>query len=146
MSNKVGLSCKLYENTGTWATPTWSEITITKDVTQSSEVGTADVSSRGSGGFRATLPTLQDLTLEFSMPWDESDARFEAVRAAHFAKTTIELAAMSGDITTSGEEGLRADWYVTQMTRVETLEEGVMVNFSAKPDPSTNTPTWYVVP
>ena len=61
MAVKLGLDAKLFRNTGTFATPTWNEITNVRDVTLNLEAGEADVTTRGNNGWRATVATLKDL-------------------------------------------------------------------------------------
>ena len=43
MPVKLGLDAKLFQNTGTYATPTWDEITNVRDLTLNLEAGEADV-------------------------------------------------------------------------------------------------------
>src|SRR5690606_2046137 len=109
MSIKLGLDAKLYRNTGPYATPTWSEVKNVKDVTLSLEAGEADVTTRGNNGWRATVATLKDGSIEFEMVWDSDDTDFTAIRDAFLNKTALDLAVMDGDITTTGTQGLRAE-------------------------------------
>ena len=44
--NVVGIDCKLYRNTGTYASPTWSEIPLTRDLTLKRSAGKADSTAR----------------------------------------------------------------------------------------------------
>ena len=41
-----------------------------------------DVSTRGNSGWRQTLGTLKDGTIEFEMVWDPGDAGFTAIKDA----------------------------------------------------------------
>jgi hypothetical protein len=73
MAVKLGLDAKLYRNTGTYAAPVWNEIKNVKDVTLNLEAGEADVTTRGNNGWRATVATLKDGSIEFEMVWDSAD-------------------------------------------------------------------------
>jgi hypothetical protein len=146
MSVKLGLDAKLYRNTGTFAAPVWSEIKNVKDVTLNLEAGEADVTTRGNAGWKATVATLKDGSVEFEMVWDTADTDFGAFRDAFLNKTSIELAVLDGDVTVTGTQGLRADFMVTKFTRSEPLEEAITASVTVKPTYSANSPTWLIVP
>jgi hypothetical protein len=143
MAIRLGMDCKLYfNNGGTWAAPTWSEIGNAKDVTLNLETGEADVTTRGNAGWRATMATLKEGTIEFEMVWDNEDDSFAAFQQAYFSNTPIEVAAMDGDVTESGSSGLHADFSVTNFSRNEPLEEAVTASVTIKPTYSANAPEW----
>ena len=146
MGIKLGMEAKLYRNTGTYALPTWVELTNVKDLTLNLEAGEADVTTRGNAGWRATVATLKDGSIEFEMVWDTADTNFTAIQDAFFNGTDIEFAVMDGDITASGSQGLRATMSVTSFSRNEALEEALMVSVNAKPTYATNAPEWMTVP
>jgi len=75
MATRLGMDAKLYRNTGDYATPTWVEVSNVKDVTLNLEKGEADVTTRANAGWRATVGTLKDASIEFQMVWDTVDAR-----------------------------------------------------------------------
>ena len=145
MGVKLGMDAKLYRNTGSYGSPTWNEMPNCKDVTLNLEAGEADVTTRGNNGWRATVATLKDASIEFEMVWDSADLDFEAIRDAFLNKTAIELAVMDGDITVVGNQGLRASCMVTNFTRNEPLEEAISVSVTVKPTYATNAPSWLEV-
>jgi len=146
MGYKLGMDCKLYYDStplaGTPDTGSWTEIDNAKDVTLNLETGEADITTRANNGWRATAATLKDGTIEFEMLWDTDDAGFTALQTAWANRAEIALAAMDGDITTVGNEGLAGNFTVTNFSRNEPLEEAVTVNVSVKPSSYT---TWYEV-
>jgi len=146
MSTKLGLDAKLYRNSGTYETPSWVEMTNVKDLTLNLESGEADVTTRGNNGWRATVATLKDGSIEFEMVWDTEDAGFEALSAAYFGDTAIGIAAMDGDITEAGRRGLWADMAVVDFSREEPLEEALSVKVTLKPTYSANAPEWKTIP
>ncbi len=148
MAIRLGLNAKLYRNTGTYASPTWNEIGNVKDVTLNLESAEADVTVRANNGWRATVPTLKDASVEFEMVWDSEDEDFEAIRDAYLDNTTLEILALDGPETgagSSGNQGLRAECNVTSFSRSEPLEEALSVSVTLKPAYSVNPPTWHVV-
>ncbi|GIW89563.1 MAG: hypothetical protein KatS3mg108_3887 [Isosphaeraceae bacterium] len=146
MAIKLGLDARLYRNTGTYAAPVWNEIKNVKDVTLNLEAGEADASTRGSLGWRATVATLKDASIEFEMVWDTADDDFAAIRDAFLNRAGIEVAVMDGDITVSGSQGLRALCVISNFSRNEPLEEAITVSVTAKPTFSVNPPAWMTVP
>ena len=146
MGVRLGMEAKLYWNSGTYAVPVWEEMGNVKDVTLNLEKGEADVTTRANNGWRATVGTLKEGTIEFEMVWDTADAGFQALKDAYFNDTSIEMAVMDGDITTTGSQGLRASFSVTNFSRSEPLEEAIGVSVSLKVTYSANAPVWMLVP
>jgi predicted secreted protein len=142
MAIKLGMDAKLYRNTGTYAVPVWDLIGNVKDLTLSIESGEADVTTRGNSGWRATVGTLKEASIEFDMIWDTTDTDFTAIKTAFFANTLIDFAVLDGPSGTAGSQGLRAECSIISFSRNETLEEALTVSVTAKPSYSTNAPTW----
>jgi hypothetical protein len=143
MAVKLGSEAKLYFcAAGIGGTPVWTLITNVKDLTLNVEQGEADVTTRGTGGWKATVGTLKDATVEWEMVWDTADEGFEAVRDAFFGGTLIGLAVMDGPIDEAGSEGLWADCAILKFDRSEALEEAITVSVTAKPTYSANAPEW----
>ena len=146
MSVKLGLDARLYFcAAGMGGTPTWTELTNVKDVTLNLETGEADVTTRGNAGWRASVATLKDGSIEFEMVWDTEDAGFTAIKDAYFNNAAIAFAVMDGDITTAGSQGLQADFTITNFSRNEPLEEALTVSVTAKPTYSTVAPAWVTI-
>lgn len=142
MGVKLGMDAKLYRNTGTYASPTWNEVKNVKDVTLNLEAGSADVTTRGNGGWRANIATLKDASLEFEMVWDTADDDFTAIRTAFLGNSTVEFAVLDGPVATAGSQGLRATMAITNFSRAEPLEEAIKVSVTAKPTYADHPPEW----
>ena len=142
MGVKLGMDAKLYRNTGSYASPVWNEVKNVKDVTLNLEAGSADVTTRGNGGWRANIATLKDASLEFEMVWDTADDDFTAIRTAFLTNATLEFAVLDGPVATAGSQGLRATMAITNFSRAEPLEEAIKVSVTAKPTSADNPPEW----
>lgn len=159
---KLGFNGKLYYlTTGTRAT--WgaiggdgfshtaaananlSEVTLARDVTYPIAVDKADVTSRASGGWKASLPALSDLSIEFQMVYDPTDTPTIAILKAFFLKTTIALAALDGAKGTAGVSGICADCCIVKCDKSESLSEGQMLSITAVPTASAVNPEWVKV-
>ena len=150
MGKKLGKDCKFYysgdlltgEAGGLPADLSWNLIDNVRDLTLNLESGEADVTTRGNAGWRATMSTLKDGSLDFEMLWETGDAAFDALKDAWLLGTEIALAAMDGNIAESDSEGLVSNFVVTSFSRAEPLEEGVTVSVTVKPSSHTD---WYEV-
>jgi len=138
----IGLNAKLYRNTGTYGSPTWDEVTPVRDLSLNLETGEADGSSRGGGGWRQVLAGLKDGSVEFELVWESGDADFEAFRDAWLNQTLIDCWVLDGGSATSGSQGLRAEFSVTNFSRNEPLEEVLTAQVSMRPGVSSNAPSW----
>ena len=136
MSIRLGMQAKLYHGAA-GATAT-TELSNVKDVTLNLETGESDVTTRASNGWRATIATLKNGSVEFTLIWDTEDAGFTAIKNAYFNNTAIALAVLDGE----GGSGLDADFSVPNFTRNEPLEEAITVNVTVKPTYVSRAPTW----
>jgi predicted secreted protein len=138
MAYKLGMDAVLkYGTAGTTANTALASV---RNVTLNLEKGEADVTTRGNGGWKATVATLKDASVEFEMVWDTADAGFTAIKNSYFNNTAISLLIL--DAATGGQ-GLDADFMVTKFTREEPLDEAIVVKVTAKPTLSTRSPTWH---
>lgn len=146
MALKLGMAAKLYFKAGgVAAAGAWTELANVKDVTLSLETGEADVTTRANAGWKATVATLKDGSVEFEMVWDSADAGFTAIKNAFFGNLAIGLAVMDGALATAGTQGLQADFSITQFSREEPLEEAIRVKVQAKVTYSATAPEWVTV-
>ena len=143
---RLGLDCVAYRNTGSYATPTWDELTNVKEVTVNLDKAEADVTTRGNSGWRAVAATLKDGSVDVTIQHNpDSHADVTALLNAWLNNTQLECAFMDGPVATSGSEGLRGTFEVMSASRSEPLEDGVVWTFSLKPSLATNAPEWLVV-
>ena len=140
---KLGMEGRLYINDGSYEVPTWTQMGNAKDVTINLEKGDADVTTRDNNGWRASVGTLKDGGIEFDALWLSKHLGFRRIKRAYFRGTPIEIAAMDGDISKPGVEGLRATVAVMNLSRAEPLEEGISASVSMKPTVSDHAPIWY---
>jgi len=141
----VGLDCKLYYNAGTYATPSWTLVPNVKDVSYPSGMGAADGSTRSST-VREFKPTLQDFSLTFTLRRSKGDSVYEVFRAAHYARTTVEVLALDGLVATAGAEGPRFTGYVFGFNESESLEDFSEVEVELRPAAgAANALEWHTV-
>ena len=137
MAIKLGLDAKLFR--GTAGTRGTIEVTNVKDVSLSLESGEADVTTRKAKGWKLSVATLKEASLEITILYDTEDEDFLAFKEAYFSNTPISLFVTDGDTTA---HGLDADFSVTGFTVDQPLEEAVTVKVTAKPTASDRAPVW----
>ena len=137
MAIKLGLDAKLFR--GTAGTQGTIEVTNVKDVSLSLESGEADVTTRKAKGWKLSVATLKEASLEITILYDTEDEDFIAFKDAYFNNTVISLFVTDGDTTA---HGLDADFSVTGFTVDQPLEEAVTVKVTAKPTASDRAPVW----
>lgn len=138
MAYKLGLDAKMYYGTaGASAATVMSNVT---NVTLNLTKGEADVTTRAASGWKLTVGTLNDASVEWEMIWDTSDAGFTAMKNAFFNNTLTALKIMDG--SAAGSQGLDADFAITAFTRDEQLTEALKVKVTAKPALSSRAPAW----
>tara|TARA_R100000458_G_C8260495_1_gene236040 strand:+ start:472 stop:912 length:441 start_codon:yes stop_codon:yes gene_type:complete len=143
MAYVLGMNAKLYYNTGSYASPTWTLIDNVRDLTLNLERGDTDITTRGGGGWRQSVATLADGSIDFGMVWDTADTVFTAIKNAFINNTTVEFLALDGLQATTGSQGLRATMAITSFSRNEGLEDALTVDVSAKTAYADNAPEWY---
>lgn len=146
----TGLECKLYYNTGTHASPTWTAISKAINVSFSISKGEADQSSRSST-WRKSKGTLKDLEITFSYRKKQgTDTVFDALIAAAIADTVQEYAMLDGAVTEAGAQGIRAFCEIMGVGNTQDLESSEEVEFTLKPTYHEESsaevdPDWYEV-
>ena len=128
----AGRDAKLYYSIAGVGTPTWVLLGRARDVTLNMENVEAEVRDRASNYSKALLG-LKDVSIEFSMTYDQDDAGYEALRDAWETGADIGIAVMDEIITTVGAEGFQADCKVLNFTRNEGLEDSVSVDVTLRP-------------
>src|SRR5574344_378213 len=116
MAIVLGLDAKLLR--GAAGTTGATEVKNVKDLTLNLESGEADVTTRATKGWKASVATLKEASLEFGILYDTEDADFQAFQAAYFANTPLSLF-----VTDGAGGGLDADWSITAFTVEQPLEE-----------------------
>ena len=100
MAIKLGLDAKLFR--GTAGTQGTIEVTNVKDVSLSLESGEADVTTRKAKGWKLSVATLKEASLEITILYDTEDEDFLAFKEAYFSNTPLSLFITDGDTTAHG--------------------------------------------
>lgn len=141
MSAKTGAQAKIwYKRGGVAAAGDYSELTIARDVTFGNERGEADATTRGNSGFKQYLPALKDVPLDIEVVYDPDNDGYDAFQDAYYDGAIIGLEILDGARATG--TGLRADFFVSNFTRNEPLEDTMTVSMTLKLAYSDTDPEW----
>jgi predicted secreted protein len=135
MAIVLGLDAVLMR--GTAGSQGTTEVKNVKDLTLNLESGEADVTTRATAGWRASVATLKEASLEFSILYDTEDTDYNAFATAYFNNTPLSLFVSDGNGT-----GLDADFSITGFSIEQPLEEALSVSITAKPTASERAPQW----
>ncbi len=122
MGYKLGLNAVLKIGT--------SELKNVKDVTLNLSTGEADVSTRANAGWRSTMATLKEASIDFTTLYDNSDTAFNALQTAFMGNTSVE-------VEVSGTGTFTATCMVTAFNISQPLEDACSVAVTLKPSGDT---------
>lgn len=140
----IGINCKLYRNSGTFGSPTWTEMPEVQDLRLVINIGEADVTTRGGNGWEQIAAVLKSASIEFGLLNVPTSANVAALVNAAIGLTPIELLCLDGAYNVAGSKGLRASCGLFNVTRTEELRTATRFEMAAKPTYSVNAPTWFV--
>ena len=136
--NLPGAIAGAYQNTGSYATPTWTEMTSVKGGTVGNVWGFGDSSKRAT---RAMLfdKTQVDLSSTLIVQADPAATDYVALyTAAHSPTSVMDLLLLNGKISVEGAIGIRSEFRVS--LQAENQDMGVIIadTFDLKPTDSSN--------
>ena len=147
MANQLpstGVFDHLYVNTGTFNSPTWTEIVSARDVTLQDEMTEADASIRGDGGLAATLPGLRKIGFDCEVLWNTGSTEFNTLHPNYLARTATEFLALDGvSNANSGSQGPRFTGIITKYARKEPLDDSTKADLTVKRTLSANATSWF---
>ena len=142
MGTILGLDCKLFRNSGSFAAPTWGEAVCVKDASLDISVNEVDASRRETLGWRQNETTLKEATLNVTFVKDKDDAVFMEILGDFQSNTGQELAVLDGD-NAVGTNWLTAKWKATQWNETQDLEGVVNIEAAFRIAPDADlVPTW----
>lgn len=143
----LGLDCKLFRNTNTYATPTWNEVTLATEVSVNQTAGKGDVSNRSSV-YKLYRAAQIDASLEFTMRYDSANDDYTAFKTAFLARSIMDIWVADGAAATTGTTGPRMNVMITEFSHAQPLSDGVDIKISMCPcidGTATQTPTYLTI-
>jgi hypothetical protein len=139
MAVKYGFKGKIYFNTGTYNSPTWSEVTNVRDVKVGADFTEFDASTRAGGGIGQAEPVILNLELAGLIRTDESDTTgFVAMETAFLTRASTDVLILDGGSSVNGSRGYRADLKLFKFGEDQALDRVDFREFMLKPCVSAN--------
>jgi hypothetical protein len=92
-----------------------------RDVTLTLDTEEVDITSRATSGFKASVATSKESTIEFEAVWKPGDTFFGWIKDAWKNSAEIAVVAMDGPYNTSGNSGLVGNFTVPGFNRQEPI-------------------------
>jgi hypothetical protein len=135
---KTGVLCACLRNTGSYGSPTWTEMTLVKDVTDNSKWDMGDASIRATR-VKLYAKTQVDLPQTINMRADDADTAYVAMFDAWASATTVvDLLILDGDIATEGAMGVRGEFLVTNRPQNQEIGGVIYTAFDLLPAWTSN--------
>lgn len=126
-----------YKSGGVAGGGSWTPITNATDVTVDADSETADITTRGGGGWSQEVATIRKLSIKFGMVWDTADTGFTTIRDAWLNNTVVGIRAFD-----SASHGPTFDAMVSKFTRNEPIKGAMMVDVELVSAYSATAPTY----
>lgn len=133
-SKNSGRDAKLYHNSGTVASPTWTEIKEARDLSLSMTAEEFDVSDRNTK-FKLYDHGGIDVEISGKLTYRTNNANCETIRGLFLSGCGAEFALMSNTISgaNGAAEGIRGGFKVFTNSMEFPLADGMTVDISLKP-------------
>ena len=140
-----GFEAKLYYNTGSYGTPTWTVIPLISDCQVTGTWDEADATTRYGAGVKQMEPSLLAVEIAGKIRTDEGDTTFVALADAFFGRNVVDVLVLNGASDANGSRGYRFEAKVFNWTESQNPGDLSFHEFSLKPCASENAPKRAVV-
>jgi hypothetical protein len=134
----LGAESKLYRNTGTFGSPTWTPVTNASDSKVGEEADDITITRKGAGRNKEHIGGGDDFPLDFTMRTVKKTvaeaAEILVFLAAKKNRTPLDLLSLDGDISDPASVGWRGAWKVQSMMRDE--KDHTDTNYAVKCQPA----------
>lgn len=130
---KVGIEGAVYRNTGTYGSPTWTEVTLVRDVDPKFPWDMGDASSRET---RAKLyaKTMIDIAVSLTVRADDANTGYQALFDAAMSPTTVlDMLVLDGPLTAEGSMGVRSHFNASETGQSQGASDVIYTTFELKP-------------
>lgn len=136
----LGILAKVYRNTGSYGSPTWSECALFSDVNVSPAWDEGSADARESR-IKQVRKTMLGLEVTGKMKKKIADANYEAFMNALLSDAVLDVLVLDGPKETEGVRGWRFDAQVFTGTEDQAMNVGALyVDLKLAPSLDTNAP------
>lgn len=137
-ANKPGIGGRLYRNTGTYGSPTWTHQDRVLSVSPSMPWDYVEAGSRGTRA-KLYMQARADLQIQVQMKADDADVGYLAFRtAASVPGTVVDCLILDGLISVEGVHGWRGEFLVSLSGAPQEADGSIYDTFDLKPTFTTN--------
>lgn len=121
---KVGHKCKLYRNSGTYDTASWTLISEIGDVALDNfMLGLAELKRRANNYTKNLATLFQSITLSVDLIHGLGATQHDYLRTAFLAQTPFEMLIADGLVATTNTQGFRCPFIISEFPWDQPLEE-----------------------
>lgn len=132
-ANGIGILSKCYyRSTGSFGSPTWTELTIIRDLTLNDKWDIADVFTRATRAKKG-VPTMLDVGMTGTVRCLADNTLWLAMRTAWLAGTVFDILALTGAKDNNGEVGWRYEAVIEDMGTPQGSGDALYSNFAWRP-------------
>ena len=136
----TGVEWRLYINTGTYAAPTWSEVSAAKDISMPDDSDEIETPERGAR-YKLWQVGQGDLSIEFPATYRRARASQVAVRGHYDAQTDCDILLVDGDVATADNEGMRMISKCVSFGNSLGMTDGAEIAMRFRPTYNTDQPS-----
>lgn len=136
---KLGIRCKLYYNSATYATPTWAAVNLVADANVNFSWDEGDGTTRASR-LKMGANTIANLEVTGTIRTEVADTAFAKLRDAAISDLTVDFLVLNGSTTENDSDGFRFDGRVTNWAEAQGMSVVAFKSFTIKPAISANLP------
>ena len=134
---KPAIKAVIYRNTGTYGSPTWTAMTLVRDVNISRPWDFASADVRATR-VKLYAPTQMDFAVTMTMRCDDADTAYLAVDAAAISGAAVEFLILDGPIATEGVRGVRSHFHISDTGQDQAIGNVLYKNYELKAAFSTD--------
>lgn len=134
---KAGIAARVYRNTGTYGSPTWTATNCVRDAQPAFPWDLVDASKRAT---RAKLygKTQIDLSVQLVCKADDADTGYGALVDLAVSPTAVlDMLVLDGPLTAEGARGVRAHWLGSLSSQPQGAGDNVYTTIDLKPADSS---------
>ena len=134
---KLALKAQFMLNSGTFASPVWSNVSLVGDATVSPDWEKADASIRGQRLVQ-NVKTMLGLSFSAKVRADDTDINYGTIWSAANNDTILNVLILDGPLSQQGPRGYWIDVQVFKNTQDQGLKNIIYTDFEFMPTPSVN--------
>lgn len=136
---KIGIKCKLYYNSATYASPTWVELTLVRDCQVNFGWDEGEGTTRASR-VKMFANTVANLEITGSIRTEVADTGYLKLRDAAISDLSVDIMVLNDALTVNDTDGFRFDAKVGNWAEAQGPGDVAYKQFALKPIPSANLP------